>query len=118
MKTAAMAVADRAVINDAKAADCLAQVAKASLADQGVTTMTAHQVSLKSYGSFSAAFELQASVGTGAQAEPVTFVEVFIQKGRAEISVAFVTSGAQPFDQPTGEAILAKLNARIKKAKI
>jgi hypothetical protein len=38
-------------------------------------------------------------------------------KGRAELMVSFITNGSQPFDQTQGQAILDKVNQRLKKAK-
>jgi hypothetical protein len=117
VKTTKMAKTDTAVLSDANFADCIAQVAKTQLASQGVTDVTAQQVSLKPYGSYSTAIESHISGTANGQPLDLTAVEVGIMKGRAELMVSFITNGSQPFDQTQGQAILDKVNQRLKKAK-
>jgi hypothetical protein len=117
VKTAAMAKTDRQVISDPKFADCLAQYAKDQLVGQGVTEVSAQRVNVKPYGSYSTAIETHVSGTSNGQPLELTAIQVGIIKGRAEVNASFVTNGSQPFDQSQGQAILDKLNRRLKKAK-
>ena len=79
--------------------------------------MTAQRVGIKPYGSYSAAIETHISGTTNGQPLDLTAVQVGIFKGRAELMASFITNGSQPFDQTQGQAILDKVNQRLKKAK-
>jgi len=118
VKTAAIAKTDRAVASNARFADCLAQVAKAALSGQGVTGVSAQRVTVKRYGSYSTAIETQVSGTSNSQPFTLTVVQVGIFKGRAELSASFFTNGTQPFDQTQGQAILDKVNQRLKHAMV
>jgi hypothetical protein len=117
VKTTRMAKTDRGLISDPKFADCIAQLARTQLASQGVTDVNAQRVNLKPYGSYSTAIEARLSGTANGQPLQLTAVEIGILKGRAELMATFITNGTQPFDQNQGQAILDKVNQRLKKAK-
>jgi hypothetical protein len=117
VKTTAMAKADQAVLANPKFADCISQVAQTALAAQGVTSVQSQHTTVPKYGNYSTAVITQAQGTSNGAPFTVTVVQVGIIKGRAEFSASFVTPTGQPFDQTQGQAILAKLNQRLKKAK-
>ncbi len=114
VKTSAMATADRAVVTDPKFTSCVAQLAQS----QGATGVSTQTVTVKSYGDFSTAFATHFTVTTNGQSQTVSGVQVFIQKGRADIEVSFVNAGTQLVDQAKAQKILDKLNTRLKNAKV
>ena len=113
VKTRAMALADRAVVSDPKFPGCLEQ----SLNAPGASAV-AQLVNLKKYGTFTIAHMVKADLVVNGQAASFTDIDIYIHTNRAEIHVAFVTVGTQPFDQKQAQAILDKLNVRIKAAKV
>jgi hypothetical protein len=118
VKTAAMAKTDRSIVSNPKFADCITQIAQKQLSSEGVAQVTSQPVSVKPYGTFSAAVESHVSGTNKGRPVDLTIVQVGILKGRAELGESFVTNGAQPFDQATAQAILDKVNQRLGKAKV
>jgi len=118
VKTAAMAKADRVLVSDPKFPDCLAQIAKSHLASAGITDVSAQAVDVKKYGTFSTAIATSYSGTSNGQALQLTAVQVAIFKGRAELLDPFLTEGSQPFSQAEGQAVLDRMNQRLKKARI
>ncbi len=118
VKSAKMGKTDAAVVTDPKFPDCLGRVYRREFEAQGVTGVTAQQMSLAPYGTTSVAVAAHFTGTRDQQPLDLTAVAVAILDGRAEINASFTTNGPQPFDQAEGEAILAKLNQRLTQAKV
>jgi len=118
VKTAPMAKTDRTIVSSPKFADCIAQLAQTQLSSEGTAQVTSQPVSVKPYGTFSAAVETHVSGTNNGRPVDLTVVQVGILKGRAELGASFITNGAQPFDQTAAQAMLDKVNQRLGKAKV
>ena len=95
---------------------CLAQAVKAG--NRGDASVTAEPARLRNtYGSLTVAIRLSVVANAKGESEglPPRFsdLQVFIQKGRALLSVRFLSEADHPFADASAEAILTTLNQRL-----
>jgi hypothetical protein len=83
------------------------------------TSVITDKVEVDPYGDRSVAYAAQAEVpNADGTTVKVTSIQAAVLRGRAIVRYQFNSQGEQVFDQTTGEALLAKLDKRLDKAKL
>ena len=122
VRTEAMAEADRTAAADPGYPICFAQAFRTRLNGNTGDTASVSTDPLplrRTYGSSTVAFGVSQGPSTNSPGPPASRAVILIFRGRAEVEVSFASVGDQlTIDQTTAEAILAKLNQRLLRARV
>jgi hypothetical protein len=116
--TKKMSDVDQSVLENPEFPGCLARVVQSQLAAQGVENIGGTSVSVPKVGDFSRAVQLDLSGTNAGQPQRIAVTDVFIRRGRAEITIGFTSRNDQPFDPTVVQSVLEKLDRRLQRMKI
>jgi hypothetical protein len=118
VQTKTMAKADRAVVQDPGFPRCIGQLAEQQGAASGLTSANAERATVKRFGDYSTAVLIDAKGTSNGQPSRLIAIDVLTQRGRAELTAEFLTDRATPYDRVSAEKIIARLEKRLRKAKV